>query len=401
MSSGLIFHAVVIVILLIWLETLLTNLYFFRAPKPRAAADLREYPLVSILIPARNEEARLPGCLDSLLAQDYPHREIIVLNDHSTDGTSQVALARGFREGDDTAPLRLLTGAELPAGWTGKGWACHQLSQAAKGEFLLFTDADTDHLPHGLSTVIGEAIDQRIDLISPWPRQITRSWSEHLVIPLIWMLIVCFMPHFFLWLPQRFPGFARRFPKRMWWSVGGAVGQFMLFRRAAYVAIGGHEAVRDHLVEDVALGRRVAERFGDGLRLLNCDGSQIVRCRMYESFPELWEGFSKNIRAAFDTRLAAFIGFGVMQVTCFIVPFLLLPWTFSGAWWAKWVWAEVAIVWLIRGLLTLRFRTSIWSWLLHPVAHLIAVAIALNSWRLSGRKGVRWKGRTYTMGETS
>lgn len=396
--AGLVFwwHVAATLSLLQCLATALLNCFFFRRLPLRRGGEIKDPPLVSILIPARNEEHRLPPCLDSFLAQDYPRCEILVLDDNSTDGTARVALERGFRREPD-APRRLLTGAPLPAGWTGKSWACHQLAQAARGDFLLFTDADTLHLPHGVSTAVAEALRSQCDLLSAWPRQQTVTWSEQLVIPLIWLLIGAYMPHFLVALPQRFPFIARLFPRRMWWTVGGAVGQFQLFRRASYFAIGGHEAVRDHLVEDLELGRRVSERFPDGLRLLNCDGEDIVHCRMYTNFAELWEGFSKNTRPAFDDRVVMYVLFGLMQFGGFILPFLLLPFSFDGAAWAPWVWAECGTVLAIRALLTVRFGTPWSSVLLQPVAHGLAIAIGLNSWRLASKKGVTWKGRSYTM----
>ena len=177
-------------------------------------------------------------------------------------------------------------------------------------------------------------------------------------------------------------------------SFGGANGQFLLFRREAYFAIGGHEAVRDHLVEDIALARRVCARMGEGMRLINCDGSRLVSCRMYESFAGVWEGFTKNARAAFRTA-GEFWGFGVMFLSCFLVPFLLLLFPgWMGRWWT-WALGEAALVMLIRGALTARFRTSWLGCLLHPVGFAIAVLIALNSARHSFRRGVTWKGRTY------
>lgn len=382
--------------LLLWVGSTFLNAFVFRRPRRRTAVDLREPPLVSVLIPARNEELRLPACLDSLLAQDYPRCEILVLDDHSTDGTARVAEERGFRREAD-APRRLLSGEPLPPGWTGKSWACQQLGRAARGDYLLFVDADTQHQPHGISTAVAEAIESRRDLLSAWPRQHMGTWSERLVIPFIWLLIATFMPHALCALPQRYPRLSRLFPRRMWWTVGGAVGQFLLFRRASYLAIGGHEVVRDHLVEDVELGRQVAARFADGMRLLNCDGADIVHCRMYTSFPELWEGFSKNIRPAFDERIGAFIFFGTMQFACFILPFLLLPFSFTGAAWAPWTWAQVGLVLGLRAYHAVRFHTPWSSVLLHPFGHLLALAIGLNSWRLSAKKGVTWKGRSYTM----
>jgi chlorobactene glucosyltransferase len=398
MSLALVFHAVILFVLLQTLVTIAVNFFLFRRP-PRTAPPAGDAPLISILVPARDEETRLPRCLDSLLAQDYPNVEILVLDDHSSDGTARVALERGFVAAAVGA-RRLMTGDELPPGWTGKAWACHQLARAAHGEFLLFTDADTWHAPESLSSVFALAQSERADLLGLWPRQITKTWSERLVIPLIGLLIVGFMPHLLIWLPQRFPALARRVPRNWLWALGGACGQFLFFRRAAYDAIGGHESVRDHLVEDVALGRLIAERIPDGLRLTNCDGSNLVTCRMYESVAGVWEGFSKNVRAAFDDRIGTFVGHGLMQLVCFFLPFVMicLP-GLLGRWWKIAV-VEVALILVIRAVITLRVGSSWVSVLLHPLAQLFALAIGLNSWRLSRGKGVRWKGRTYTMGET-
>ncbi len=399
MSFALVFHAIILFVLLQTLTTIVVNFFFFRRPPltPPPAADA---PLVSILVPARNEEDRLPSCLDSLMAQDYPHMEILVLDDHSDDATAGVALQRGFVP-DNGAPRRLLTGQPLPPGWTGKAWACQQLARAARGEFLLFTDADTQHDPQCLSSVFAFSERERADLIGLWPRQATKTWSERLVIPLIGLLILGFMPHLLVWLPQRFSALARRVPRKWLWALGGACGQFLFFRRSAYEAIGGHEAVRDHLVEDVAMARRMAERIPDGFRLTNCEGSKLVSCRMYENFAGVWEGFTKNIRPAFDSRVGLFFGHGLMQFICFLLPFVMvcLP-GLLGPWW-RIAGLEVVLILLIRAIITLRLGTSWWSVVFHPAAQLFALLIGLNSWRLSRRKGVRWKGRTYTMGETS
>jgi len=395
MSAALIFHAVVLFILLQSLTAVLVNLVLFRRP-PRGRAEDADSPLVSFLVPARDEEARLPRCLDSLLAQDYQHVEIIVLDDHSSDATAAVARERGF-VADASAPRRIITGDALPSGWTGKSWACHQLARAAQGEYLVFVDADTWHECDCVASLIAFARRERADLVALWPRQITESWSEQLVVPLIGLLIMGFMPHVLLWLPQRFPALGRRVPRKWLWALGGACGQFILFRRAAYDAVGGHESVRDHLVEDVELGRRVAERIGEGMRIFNCDGSQLVSCRMYENLAGVWEGFSKNVRAAFDTRVFTFAGFGLMQFVCFLLPFalILLP-GWLGPWW-KFAAAEVALVLLIRIIITQRLATSWVSVVFHPLAQAFALLIGLNSWRLSSGRGVRWKGRTYRM----
>jgi len=221
---------------------------------------------------------------------------------------------------------------------------------------------------------------------------VTLTWSERLVIPLIPVLAFAIYPHALVVLLQRFPGLARWLgPKRLR-SLGAANGQFLLFRREAYDAIGGHGAVREHVVEDVALGRAVAARIGEGMRLVNCDGSRLANCRMYRSFPEVWEGFTKNIRAAFESSLVGFLATGLLQLCGLLLPFVFL--LFSGPFWPLVV-AQIALIYLIRILITTRLRTSWMGCILHPFGLLLALCIALNSWRRTNGDGVVWKGRSY------
>ena len=213
----------------------------------------------------------------------------------------------------------------------------------------------------------------------------------------MYVLLLGALPHRMLRRLQNHPPYARRTSAAMLASMGAANGQYMLFRRDAYDAIGGHAAVRDHLVEDVALGRLVAARTAEGMRLINCDGSGLVQCRMYESFPQVWEGFTKNLRAAFSHSAVAFWVFGLVGTCGLLLPFVwaCLP-AASGRWWWLPV-AQVAWVWLIRVALTLRFRTSWLGIVLHPVGEGLSLLIGLNSWRLSTQRGVSWKGRVYRM----
>jgi chlorobactene glucosyltransferase len=371
------------------------NWRLFVAPRPRRF-DPAEAPMVSILVPARNESRRIAPCLQSLLAQNYPRFEVIILNDNSEDDTALIANDLGSRA-KVSCKFQLLSGAPLALGWTGKAWACHQLAAAARGDYLLFTDADTIHEPDCLGACLGYAEDTNAGLLSAWPRQVTGTWSEKAVIPLVYVLLLGALPHYVLVRLQNRPEYARLASRKWLQTLGAANGQFMLFRRDVYETIGGHEAVRDHLVEDVALGRLVAGRTADGLKLVNCDGSRLVHCRMYESFPEVWEGFTKNLRAAFAESAAAFWLFGLMQAAGLFFPFVLvcLP-GLNGRW--EWLpLLHVGWVYLIRAALAARFHTSWLGVWLHPVGHGLSLLIGLNSWRLSAQKGVRWKGRTYRM----
>jgi chlorobactene glucosyltransferase len=379
-------------LLLLCLLQSLLNIRLLRRPG-RVGVDSSSVLDVSVLIPARNEEGRIRECLASLASQQPPVREIILLDDRSTDQTAAIARELGFREGAGNR-LRLIHGEELPDGWVGKNWACHQLSKAADpvSAHLLFTDADTIHGPDCVAASLAHARLTRADLLSLWPDQITGSWSEQFIIPLGYLLFMAFHPFPLLEWLQRDPDRVRRwgFKRESLAAMGAANGQFLLFRREAYQDLGGHEALRDHLVEDIAFGRRVASRTGEGMRLVNADGIDLLKCRMYTDFAGVWEGFSKNLRPVFEEAHHSFLIFGIVIFTLFLLPFLLI----GSGWSAAWI--AVGLIVLIRLLLTLRFRTSWFGFLAHPAAVILALLIALNSWRLCLRRGIVWKGRVYS-----
>lgn len=384
------YHALVLGFLLLALLTLLANLATFGGLKPhRHEADA---PLVSVLIPARNEALNIEACVKSLLAQDYPFYEVIVLDDNSEDETPQILRGLGMSETGTIS--RMIRGQPLPAGWTGKGWACHQLAQAARGQYFFFTDADTEHEPGALSALVAYAQKHQTDLLSAWPRLVTKTLGEKLVVPMIVFAAMTSYPHWLLKIVLRYPALAAKIPPKYRRMLGAANGQSMFFTRVGYYRCGGHEAEKSHLVEDVALGRAVAARLDEGMRVLNCDGLAFSRCRMYRRFPEVWEGFTKNLRAIFETSLIAFMLTGVMQFCCYLLPFflLLLPSAHKGLI----VW-QIVVIYTIRALVTWRFQTSWTGCLLHPLSVLVAMGIGLNSWRRSAGSGVTWKGRTYAV----
>ncbi len=403
------YHLAILAGLLLGLAGVLANLATFDGLRPAEPPAAAGAPRVSILVPARNEALNIGPCVRSLLAQDYPNCELLVLDDHSTDGTGDLVRGLGLGEasvgeaasfprplppagGTQRVPLqpRMLTGAALPPGWTGKGWACHQLAAQATGDFLFFTDADTEHAPGTVSAAVAYAQRNRADLVSAWPRLVTVTWGEQLVIPMIVVLAMILYPHWLMLFLQKHPHLAARLPRSAQRLLGAANGQFMFFTRAGYDRIGGHAGERSHVVEDVALGRAVASRMGEGMRLFNCESLRFSTCRMYRSFGETWDGFTKNIRPAFERSLVGFLGLGAWQLCGYLLPFV-----FAVCAPRPLVFAQVAAIYVIRILLTLRFRTSWLSCVLHPVGQVLALGIGLNSWRRSARGGVSWKGRTY------
>jgi chlorobactene glucosyltransferase len=380
-------------VLLSFLADLIVNLRFVRRLKPRPRpSPPAGCPLVSVLVPARNEEHRIAPCLRSLAEQDYPNLEIIVLDDQSEDATARIAESLGFSAAAGARKC-LRTGLPLPPGWTGKAWACHQLAEAARGDFLLFTDADTVHGQACVSTAVAHAEDTRADLLTLWPFQITRTWSEILVIPLQFVAAGAVLPHWLLALAQRCRAVARLLGPAQLRSLGAASGQFLLFRRESYFAFGGHRAVAGHLVEDVALAREIARRTESGFRLVSANGTYLVRCRMYNSFPEMWEGFTKNLHPLFEGDELLFMAAIIGQGMLFIWPFVICWWWHSPA-----LLVQLALIYGLRTAAAWFYRSSFWSVLLHPAGYTLGLLIAVNSYRCASGKGVTWKGRLYQTG---
>jgi chlorobactene glucosyltransferase len=334
---------------------------------------------VSVLIPARNEEANIGACIASLVDQDYPDYEILVLDDNSDDGTA--AIVQEWQQENDH--VRYLKGQRLPPGWVGKNFACHQLSLAAKGDLLLFVDADTRHSRESIVKSVAALEHFQADLLTVLPDEIMRSFWEKTILPLLHFNLFCFLPVPFV-SGLRDPRFAM------------ANGQFMLFRRSVYDAVGGHQAVKDVMVEDVWLSRVVKK---NGFRLHILDGSSAVSCQMYSSFRGIWNGFSKNLFAGFKFSIPAIAAVILFNFVTSVFPFISLAGIFLGympAGMLPVVTAQVGVVLGIRLLFAARFRLSYSATLLHPLAMMIVIGMAVNSarWILMAG-GSQWKGRAY------
>ena len=232
---------------------------------------------VSVIVPARNEASNIVACVRSLAASIYPQFEIIVVDDRSDDDTGD--LARSVPAGNARRVL-VLDGKALPDGWLGKPWACHQGSEAAQGDLLLFTDADTVHGPELIGRAVDGLREEGADLLTVVGRQIVVTFWERVV-----------QPHVFFLMLLRFPDF-ERVARNDNWRDAIANGQFLLFPRASYDAIGGHTSVKDEVVEDLALAQ-VVKRAGLRLRIRSAEDS--LATRMYQSLSHLVEGWSKNM----------------------------------------------------------------------------------------------------------
>ena len=379
----MLYQQIVCILLAAILFNLLLNLRALR--KPKSDIELpAPAPLISILVPARNEEANIGVCLESLRQQDYPNFEILVLDDSSTDGTADIVA--GIASEDSR--VRLLRGQPLPPGWAGKTFACHQLAQEARGSWLLFTDADTVHASAMLRRVLGVALISRAALISGFPYQRTTSiWQKTAMPILFYFMLLCWMP--FWWLQRS---------RCTMPSV--AIGQFLFFSAEEYRSIGGHEAVKSRIVEDVWLGIEVSRH---KYRQLTLDLSSLVSCQMYREFGSMWDGITRWLYTVASLSAVSLVGMIAVVLLLFLAPFVWLVYGLLLAQpafaWEVLVMLQVAIVFLARFLAGRRFSQPKTSIILHPigVAFLLLVSFYASYQYLTGA-GVKWKGRVYDSG---
>ena len=380
----MIFYQIAIsLLLLIVLANLLNNLRYFCDP-PQSGPLPDPLPLVSVLIPARDEEQNIGRCLESLLRQDYPHMEILVLDDDSSDRTAEVAAEFARRDGR----VRLLRGRPLPPGWHGKAYACHQLAHEAKGEWLLFTDADTVHRPASVSSSVRAADQGNGDLITYVPYLPTGSFWEKVMMP-----VVAFFPLFILPL-----GLVSRSSEPLF---SFAFGPLMFFRASFYHRIGGHIAVRQEITEDMALGRVVKQHGG---RLLFLNGRDVLSVRLYHNMGEIWRGFGKSAYAAFDFFLVGLLGLVGVCFLVFIGPYILVYLALRhgdlGRFSLGLPVVQIGVVWLGRLLVARRLRMDRWPCFLHGVMVFVLISMVLYSiYQAHFGPGTAWKGRVYSFEE--
>ncbi|MFQ6084450.1 MAG: glycosyltransferase [Candidatus Aminicenantia bacterium] len=368
-------QVIILIVLIILFLNLLNNLKILKKPD-RLGKKEKNLPLISVLIPARNEERNIKKCLLSLLKQDYPRLEIIVLDDDSRDRTSEIVKQLAVTH----KKLKLVKGKELPENWTGKNWACHQLSQIAKGEWLVFTDADTRHKSTSISSAYQTAIRNNSPFFSYIPGLITKKISEALLLPIIHFAFFVFLP---LGLISRSSD-----PR-----LSLAVGPFIIIQKDFYLKIGGHEKIKNEIVDDLALAKRVKANQG---KIVLADGGEEVKVRFYRGFREIWKGFSKNAYGAFGDSPQVVIPFLALNYFLFIYPYLSFFQAVKTSNLASIPALQVIIISLMRILLAIRFKTSMFLGLFHPVAVFIWSLITLNSLRLwLVKKGVEWKERFY------
>jgi len=346
------------------------NLLTWTRGRPKTPARGR----VSVLIPARNEEATIEACVTAALAGPRHIDEVIVYNDASTDTTPEI-LAHLQRQ---HPRLRVVEGQRLPAGWVGKPYACHQLSQHATGDILLFVDADTTLTPDGVLRLL--ALLEHNSLVTAFPRQETISLVEQLFMPLLCLTYTA-------WLPLAL------IPRTTSPRILAANGQILAVRREALKTLGGFASVRGEVVDDMALCRQAKRT---GIRVCFADGFHIARCRMYSSAAEIWSGFSKNLYEGLGESLLGLLAVVALYLVTMVLPFVALPLALLlDPAWAAPAALGAGLNLLTRTLLAFRYNHTALSVLLHPVAVLGLVVIAVNSARWSRMGTIQWRGRTY------
>lgn len=350
---------------------------------PRAGLPERG-PLVSVIIPARNEAARISPCLEGLAAQTYRDFELIVVDDGSTDGTSAVVNGYAGR----VPGLQLLPGTALPAGWAGKCWACWQGYGVARGELLLFLDADVIPHPELIAALAARMAAGR-DLLTLMPLLRLGSLAERLVLPAFGTILLGLYPLRLVSDPRSPLAFAN--------------GQCICIRRAVYAATDGHRSVRDSVLEDAILGQRVKAA---GYRLEAAVAPELIEVRMYTGWATLTEGLRKNAAAGWRSGGMRSTWVGARQALLAFGPLYLL--LAAALAWSAEPGGALAVVLLLHalGLALLAHGTAIWLtarryrvaplWgLFYPVGLALYFAIAASGFlRVWTGQGVTWKDRT-------
>ncbi|WP_119459402.1 glycosyltransferase family 2 protein [Rhodospirillaceae bacterium SYSU D60014] len=365
-----------LVLLLAAIPVLITmiNLPFYRR-LPLSASTRRA---VSVLIPARDEETNIGETLTTVLTSKDVEIEVIVLDDHSSDRTAAVAQSVARR--DDR--LRVERAPPLPPGWSGKQHACQVLADLARHDLLLFIDADVRLAPDAVSRMAAFLADRPTGLLSGFPRQITATLGEKLVVPIILFLLLGYLP----------------MPGLRWTTLpvfGAACGQLIMVKREAYDQAGGHAAIRRSLHDGIKLPRAFRAK---GLQTDLFDATDIAYCRMYAGARAVWKGFSKNATEGMAT-LRGLPLWAILLAGGHVLPFVLIglaPFVDIPA--------GAVVLALLAALLSIglrlfiayRFRQSILGAILHPVGILITLAIQVVA-RIKASLGIRpvWRGRSY------
>ena len=375
-------------ITLVWLASVVLTLYGLSRQKPLSPTNhfrmkASDAPLVSVLVPARNEQHRiLADCIRSILSQDYQNFEVIAVNDRSTDATAEIL--ETLAKSDER--LRVIKGEELPAGWLGKPYAMQQAFAHARGEWILATDADMIFHESALRTAVHSTLETKGDAMSLIPHFEAGSFWERVMIP-TWAWVFLLFTLFYRVRNPRSPG-----------AVG--IGGFFLMRRSVLVGVGGYEALKDEVMEDVRLAEMIKR---SGARLVTEYAPDLLSTRMYRNFGEMWECSTKNWFSGMKFSLPlALSGVVSMYSMCVVPPFIALvsgigiAAGMSGDLWLLLIPATLSWVLqvLVLAVASISSRVSPAYALTAPLGLSLLYAMLFDSsMRITTGKGVTWKGR--------
>ncbi|HEX6159906.1 MAG TPA: glycosyltransferase [Thermoanaerobaculia bacterium] len=334
----------------------------------------RRTPFVSLIVPARDEERTIERAVRAFLGQTYRQLEVIVVNDRSTDHTGQILASI------DDPRLVVITGEDPSPGWLGKPWALAQGSRKARGELLLFVDADVVYAPEAVEAAVAQMEESGVAMLSLFPRFEMHGFWEHVAMPNLSFVAFTILP---LWLGNR-----TRLP-----ILGAGGGPGNLVRREVYDQVGGHEALRDAVIDDVALARLVRR---GGHRSEFVRGDDFVSVRMYHGLREVIEGFTKNSFSAMNRSYVLAISVALGTAVFHLLPYV---WMFTGELVSI---ATVVLISLVRLILYVALGYRVDNALFgHPLMMAVWGWITLRSvWYTGIRRQVRWRGRTYDAKDT-
>lgn len=354
----------------IW--TVLNSLFM---PSLPITPDVKGQPLLSVMVPMRNEERNVKALVASLKKNTYANIEFIILNDNSTDRTQQLLEAEVAGDGRFT----LLQGAELPPGWVGKVHACHQLQKAAAGDYLMFIDADIHFSPQAFEQSLALLQKTRAKSLSGFPAFEVAPFLSKLLVP---------MQHFVVYfhLPLFFANYSS-FP-----AATAAHGAWMLFDRKAYNAIGGHQKVQSSLVEDVHISREIKKA---GHRMLLANITKSVSSKMYDTNAEVWEGFLKNSYTGIGRSPLMALGLTLFYTVFYIAPLVIAAY---GLITLKWLFIiPYFLICLQQCYVMVRTRQNPILAFLMPLQAGAMIAVLLHAMKKSwSKQAYSWKGRNYS-----
>ena len=314
---------------------------------------------IDILIPLRNEARNVVPLLKNL---ETAPGQIYVLDDGSTDGTFKLL-------GQSRLPINILKGKELPTGWLGKNYACHQLVAQSKGEYLVFLDADVRLAPGAIESSL-EYMEQRgWSFISPYPRQIAKGFLGHLIQPLLQWSWLSSVP---LW-------FAHKFKIK---SMIVANGQFFIIKKSAYFAVGGHKAIKNKVLDDLQLARQLSQNgFVGGV----IEGSRISSCLMYDNGKALFNGYRKSLWAGFGSIVGSVFAFSILALTG-VINFFALETNSS--------FKNAAVLIIISRIFSaVKTNSDLRSVVFHPIAVIVLLYLLTSSWLGKIRGTLTWRDR--------